>query len=510
MIFSQKNALMSWVMRSRIPQIEHFINYPYEVQKKWLIQLIKKAKDTEWGIRYGYKDIDSYQKFKTNIPISTYNDLYEDISRLRKGEQNILWPTKSKWFAKSSGTSGSKSKFIPVTQESLIDCHFKGGKDMLSLYCNNYPSTSIFNGKSVIMGGSHEPSLSNKTNEGDLSAIIVENLPFWVNLHQTPNKNIRLMYDFEKKIEKMAQIVASKNVTNISGVPSWILVLFNKIIENTGAKNMQELWPNMELYMHGGINFSPYKPQFKHHFPNNINYLETYNASEGFFGIQDQKNNKEMLLMLDYGIFYEFIPMDDYSFENAIPIWEVEKGKNYAMIISTNAGLWRYLIGDTVTFTNTKPFRVKITGRINQFINAFGEELIIENTNNALKLTCTKTESIVKEYTVAPIFMNKKEKGAHEWFIEFEKEPKDFHFFIKCLDRELKNLNSDYEAKRSKNMALKAPILNVLEKGFFYNWMKENNRLGRQFKVPRLSNDRKVVDSILKNNTLSLNSYKID
>jgi hypothetical protein len=443
------------------------------------------------------------------VPISNYNDFKTDIDRLRKGETNILWPTKSKWFAKSAGTSSTKSKFIPVTQESLMDCHFKGGKDMLSLYCNNYPRTKIFGGKSVIMGGSHEPSLTKQTKEGDLSAIIVENLPFWVNMHQTPNKKIRLMYDFEKKIESMANIVAKKDVTNISGVPSWILVLFNQIIKNTGAKNMQEIWPNMELYMHGGINFCPYKPQFQHHFPNSINYLETYNASEGFFGIQDQKNSSEMLLMLDYGIFYEFIPMDNFSNENAIPIWEVQQDKNYAMVISTNAGLWRYLIGDTITFTNIKPYRIKITGRINQFINAFGEELIIENAITALNTACKKTDSIIKEFTAAPLYMNKKNKGTHEWYIEFSKEPSNKETFLQILDNQLKKLNSDYEAKRHKNMALSSPILNIVEKDFFYNWMKKNNRLGRQFKIPRLSNDRKIIDS-MKNQSLSLKSYKID
>ena len=510
MIFSLKSTFMSWVMRKRIHQIELFIKFPHDVQNEILFKLLNTAQKTEWGIKYDFESIKTYQDFKNRIPISNYDDIAGDILRLRKGEENILWPSQSKWFAKSSGTSGSKSKYIPVTQESLMDCHFKGGKDMLSMYCENYPNTTIFNGKSVIMGGSHEPSLSQQTKDGDMSAIIVENLPFWVNIHQTPNKEIRLMNDFEKKIKQMAIITAKEDVTNISGVPSWILVLFQEILKNTGAKNMQEVWPNMQLYMHGGINFDPYREQFNKQFPKPINYLETYNASEGFFGIQDQKNSDEMLLMLDYGIFYEFIAMDDFSNENAIPLWQVQKNKNYALIITTNAGLWRYLIGDTVTFTSTSPYRIKITGRTTQFINAFGEELIVENANQALKISCEKTNSIIKEYTAAPVFMDKGKKGAHEWFIEFEKEPINKIEFLSILDENLKNLNSDYEAKRNKNLALEAPILNVVNQGYFYNWMKKNNRLGRQFKVARLNNNRELVESMFKNESLSLKSYKLN
>lgn len=510
MIFPLKSTIMSWVMRKRMHQIELFVKFPHNVQNELLFKLLSTAKNTEWGEKHDFKNIKTYLEFKNKIPISDYNNLEHEIKRVRQGEENILWPTPTKWFAKSSGTSGSKSKFIPVTNESLIDCHFKGGKDMLALYCENYPDTTIFNGKSVIMGGSHEPSLSQSTKDGDLSAIIVENLPFWVNIHQTPNKEIRLMNNFEEKIKQMADIIAKEDVTNISGVPSWILVLFEKMLQNTGAKNMQEIWPNMQLYMHGGINFTPYREQFKRQFPNSINYLETYNASEGFFGIQDLKNSEEMLLMLDYGIFYEFIPMDKFSLENAIPIWEVQKNKNYALVITTNAGLWRYLIGDTIIFTSISPYRVKITGRTTQFINAFGEELIIENADKALKVACQLTGSIIKEYTAAPIFISKSEKGRHEWFIEFEKEPSNKEKFITLLDENLKKLNSDYEAKRHKDMALRSPILNVVSKNFFYNWMKKNNRLGRQFKVPRLNNNRDLVDSMFKNESLSLKSYKIN
>ena len=507
MIFSVKSTLMSWVMRKRMRQIELFMIYPNDIQSKWIDRLVLNAKDTLWGRKFGYKDIRSYQSFCERVPISKYEDIVSYIDMMRAGEDNVLWPNKNKWFAKSSGTSGQKSKYIPITEESLIDCHFKGGKDMLSLYCNNYPDTKIFNGKSVIMGGSHEPSLSSHTKEGDLSAIIVENLPLWVNIHQTPNKTIRLMNDFEQKIKKMSKITSNENVTNISGVPSWVLVLFNKILEEKKCTNMHEVWPNLELYMHGGISFSPYKEQFKMMLPQKMNYLETYNASEGFFGIQDQKNSDEMLLMLDYGIFYEFIPMQQFKEQKAVPLWEVEKGVNYAMVITTNAGLWRYVIGDTVTFTSIYPYRIKITGRTSQFINVFGEELMADNVLKGLEKSCNITNSIVNEFTVAPIFMSEKNKGAHEWIIEFNKKPENIELFINELDNALKELNSDYEAKRKNDLALKKPLVHVVEKGTFYRWMKTKNKLGRQFKVPRLSNNRSNLESILKLENLSLKSY---
>ena len=496
MIFSLKNTLMSWVMRKRIYQIDMFLNYPNDVQKEWLELLIDTAKNTEFGRRYHFSEIISYEDFKQRVPVSEYDDLRPYIDRLRKGEENILWPSKSKWFAKSSGTSGSRSKYIPVTKESLYDCHFKGGKDMLSIYCNNYQDTQVFNGKSVIMGGSHEPSLSTQKKDGDLSAIIVENLPFWVNFHQTPNKEIRLMNDFEKKIDQMANITSQEDVTNISGVPSWMLVLFHKILEKTDAKHINEVWPNLELYIHGGVNFTPYKSQFDKLIPFGVNYLETYNASEGFFGIQDQKNSSEMLLMLDYGIFYEFIPSDKMNRDDAIPLWEVEIGVNYALLISTNAGLWRYMIGDTIKFTSTSPYRFHITGRVSQFINAFGEELIMDNAEKAIKYACKKNNATVLEYTAGPIFMQDNSQGAHEWIIEFENIPTQIETFTDDLDEMLKQLNSDYAAKRNNNMALERPIIQIAKKGTFYNWMKSKGKLGRQFKVPRLANHREYIDSI--------------
>ena len=493
-------------MRKRMHQIDLFRKYPHEVQEEWLQKLIDNGKKTDFGKQYGFENIQNYKQFKTQIPISAYEDLEYSIKSLRQGLQNILWPSDTKWFAKSSGTSGSKSKFIPVTEESLIDCHFKGGKDMLSIYCENYPETTIFNGKSLILGGSHEASLNKNGKEGDLSAIIMDNLPLWVNIHRTPSKDIALMNDFEEKIEKIANISSQENVTNIAGVPSWMLVLFKRIIEKTGAKNMHEVWPNLELYMHGGVSFSPYRKQFEELLPKGVNYLETYNASEGFFGIQDKRNSEEMLLMLDYGIFYEFIPMDDYDLRNTVPIWEVEKGQKYALVISTNAGLWRYLIGDTITFTNTQPYRFKITGRTSQFLNTFGEELMIDNTDKALSIACQKTNSNVLEYTVAPIYMQSEKKGGHEWIIEFENSPKNLDFFTYVLDDALKSVNSDYEAKRFKDVALQEPKIHLAKKNLFYQWMKNQGKLGRQFKVPRLSNERTHLESLLNLNNESLNS----
>ena len=493
-------------MRKRMHQIDLFRKYPHEVQEEWLQKLIDNGKKTDFGKQYGFENIQNYKQFKTQIPISTYEDLEYSIKSLRQGLQNILWPSDTKWFAKSSGTSGSKSKFIPVTEESLIDCHFKGGKDMLSIYCENYPETTIFNGKSLILGGSHEASLNKNGKEGDLSAIIMDNLPLWVNIHRTPSKDIALMNDFEEKIEKIANISSQENVTNIAGVPSWMLVLFKRIIEKTGAKNMHEVWPNLELYMHGGVSFSPYRKQFEELLPKGVNYLETYNASEGFFGIQDKRNSEEMLLMLDYGIFYEFIPMDDYDLQNTVPIWEVEKDQKYALVISTNAGLWRYLIGDTITFTNTQPYRFKITGRTSQFLNTFGEELMIDNTDKALSIACQKTNSNVLEYTVAPIYMQSEKKGGHEWIIEFENSPKNLDFFTYVLDDALKSVNSDYEAKRFKDVALQEPKIHLAKKNLFYQWMKNQGKLGRQFKVPRLSNERTHLESLLNLNNESLNS----
>lgn len=495
------NSLVSWIMKKRIHQIELFIKYPHEVQEEWFKKLVNTAKDTEWGKKYDYKSIKSTEEFAQRVPISEYEQIMPYILRLRRGEQNVLWPTHIKWYAKSSGTTGSKSKFIPVSNESLEDCHFKGGKDMLSIYCNNNPDTNLFDGKGLALGGSHQISeFSNASYYGDLSAVLIQNLPFWAEFYRTPKADIALMHEWESKIQIMAEAVIKDDVTSLAGVPSWTLVLLNRIFELTGKTNLLEVWPNLEVFFHGGINFSPYEENFKKIIPSlSMRYYQTYNASEGFFGIQDLNNSDDMLLMLDYGIYYEFMPLSEYGKENpkTITLDKVELDVNYAVVITTNAGLWRYLIGDTIKFTNLNPFKIKITGRTRNFINAFGEELIIDNAESALQAACKKSNAILKEYTAAPVFFNNEQKGAHQWLIEFEKQPDNLEFFAEVLDNTLKSLNSDYEAKRYKSILLQMPIIQIVPQGTFYDWLKIKGKLGGQNKVPRLSNHRRHIDEIL-------------
>jgi hypothetical protein len=496
------NSIISWVMKQRIHQMELFMKYPCEVQEEWRKKLITTAKDTEWGKKYDYASIKSISDFQQRVPIQDYDSIKPYIARLREGEQNILWNTPVKWFAKSSGTTSDKSKFIPVSIECLEDCHFKGGKDMLSIYCNNHPETKMFDGKGLILGGSHQiNSYSNESLYGDLSAIIIQNLPFWVEFIRTPDLAIALMDNWEEKIEMMAKATINNNVTNISGVPTWTVILAKRMLEISGKNNLLEIWPNLELYIHGAVSFTPYREQFKQLLPSDkVNYLETYNASEGFFGIQDRSDSEDLLLMLDYGIFYEFIPMDQFGSENpsTLTLDQVKLSVNYALVISSNAGLWRYMIGDTVKFTSLLPFRIRITGRTKHFINAFGEEIIIDNAEKALHEACQKTNSIISEYTAAPVYFSQNENGAHEWLIEFEKEPNSMQEFTEILDKALQAANSDYEAKRYKSMALREPIVKKMPKYTFYNWLKSKDKLGGQHKVPRLSNNRQYVDEILK------------
>jgi len=488
-------------MKKRMHQIELFMKYPHDVQEEWFKKLIYSGRNTEWGRKYDYASISNYDDFVSRVPITEYNDLKPYIDRLRKGEQNLLWNSEIKWFAKSSGTTSDKSKFIPVSQEALDECHFKGGKDLLSIYCSNNPNTQVFSGKLLGMGGSHFPDNPEAgTVVGDVSAIIMENLPTWVELIRTPELSIALMSEWESKIEKIAQITRHEDVTNITGVPSWTLVLLKRVLEITGKSDIRDVWPNLELFIHGGVSFSPYQNQFSHLISGPMNYLETYNASEGFFGIQDRNDADDMLLMLDYGIFYEFIPLNNHGLAEtqAIPLEQVETGCNYALVISTNAGLWRYQIGDTITFTSLDPYRIKITGRTRNFINAFGEELIIDNALKALESACEKTGAMVNEFTAAPVYFSEKCSGAHEWLIEFEKAPEDLAYFTEMLDNALKALNSDYEAKRYHNMVLNEPIIRSLPSGTFYNWLKKRDKLGGQYKVPRLSNNREYVEQILE------------
>lgn len=493
------DTIFSWIIKKRIEQIEQFTNHPIEAQKSVLHDLLGKAKHTEIGIEHGFLDIGTYHDFKKNVPLRTYEDFTPYINKSIAGEENILWPRKTHWFSKSSGTTDAKSKFIPVTQEAIQDCHYKGGKDLLSIYYHNNPSAKLFSGKHLILGGN---TSLNKLNQdsyfGDLSAIIVKNLPFWAEIRRTPSKEITLMENWEEKIDKMAKASLKEDVKIIAGVPSWMLVLLNKISEVSQGKRLTEIWPNLELYMHGGVNFEPYRNQFESILHSQkLNYYQTYNASEGFFSLQNTNKAEDMLLMLDYGIFYEFIPMDkfDGTESETIELQEVELNKNYALVISTNGGLWRYIVGDTVKFTSLSPFKIQVTGRTKHFINAFGEELIIENTDRAIASACKETNSGFKEYTVAPNYLEGKEKGAHEWVIEFTSPPKNLEVFAEILDKKLMELNSDYEAKR--NMILKAPIVHLAAPNTFQKWLKEKGKLGGQNKIPRLKNDRVFMEEIL-------------
>ncbi|WP_291403571.1 GH3 auxin-responsive promoter family protein [Daejeonella sp.] len=496
------NSIFTWIMKKRMHQIELFIKYPYDVQDEWFQTLISTAKNTEWGKKYGYESILNQDQFKERVPLQNYDTLKPYIEKMLSGQHNVLWPSEIKWFAKSSGTTNDRSKFIPVSEESMEECHFKGGKDLLSMYCNNRPDTKIFTGKCLVLGGSHQINQLNADSSfGDLSAVLIKNLPFWAEFYRTPDMSITLMDNFEEKIEKMAQATIDVNVTNISGVPTWNIVLAKRILEITGKDNLLEVWPNLEFYFHGAVNFKPYREQFKKLIPSdNMYYLETYNASEGFFGIQDQPNSEEMLLMLDYGIYYEFLPMEDINKENpkTLRLDEVELNKNYALIISTNAGLWRYMIGDTIKFTSLTPHRIQITGRTKHFINAFGEELIIDNAEKGLSKACQETGAIIRDYTACPIYFEGNDAGGHEWIIEFEKKPDNIERFTDVMDQTLREVNSDYDAKRFKDMALSRPKVHLAPDGTFYEWMKSRGKLGGQHKVPRLANDRGYVEEILK------------
>jgi len=494
------NTVASWILKKRIHQIELFIKYPIDVQRELLMQLLGTAQHTEVGKKHDFKNIYTYDTFAERVPIQKYESIEPLIERSRKGEQNLFWPSHIQWFAKSSGTTNAKSKFIPVSNEALEDCHFKAGKDSLGLYINNNENAGLFKGKGLRLGGSSDVYKGNNSQFGDLSAIIIENMPFWMDFSSAPKYETALMSEWESKMEAIVDEVVDENMTSLVGVPSWMLVLLNRVLERTGKDNILEVWPNLELYLHGGVNFNPYREQFKKIIPKeDFMYYEIYNASEGFFALQDQNDSQDLLLMLDYGIFYEFIPMDDYRGEAsvAIPLDQVEINKNYAIVITTNSGLWRYLIGDTVKFVSIDPYRIRITGRTKHFINVFGEELIIENAEDALKSACEKTKAVMTEYTVAPIFMEGKKQGAHEWMIEFEKPPNNMDYFTEMLDNALKSINSDYEAKRYQNMTLVMPTVHQAKRGLFYSWLKKKGKLGGQNKVPRLSNSRGFMDELL-------------
>jgi hypothetical protein len=498
------NSILTWVMRKRIHQIELFMKYPHDVQDELFKRLIDEAYRTQFGREYGFGDIQNYEQFRERVPIHSYEKIFPYIERLMRGEENVLWPSEIRWFSKSSGTTGHRSKFIPVSREALEECHFKGGKDLISIYVNNFPDSRLFDGKGLAVGGSHqinEYDSSESSFYGDVSAVIMQNLPPWAQFIRTPSLETALMGNWEEKIEKMARETAQVNVTNLAGVPTWTVLLIQKIVELEKKNNILEVWPNLEAFFHGAVAFKPYRNLFESLIPKkSMRYWETYNASEGFFGIQDEKDSEDLLLMLDYGIFYEFIPVEEIEKEypKAIPLHDVELGKNYAMIISTNAGLWRYNIGDTVKFTSIAPYRIRISGRTKHFINAFGEEVIIENAESAITKACELSNAIIDNFTAGPVFLEKGKRGGHEWIIEFKVQPSSIDQFQRLLDDELRKINSDYDAKRNHDLALVAPVIHSVPEGTFYNWMKVRGKLGGQNKVPRLFNTREYVDDILK------------
>ena len=495
---------MTWVMKKRIHQIELFMKHPHEVQRETLFKLLDSAKKTVFGKEHDFAHIKTVEQFDNKVPTHTYEQLYPYIERRLKGEEKVLWGSDVKWFAKSSGTTNARSKFIPVSPEALDDCHFKGGKDLISIYINNYPDSKMFDGKGLAIGGSHHINeFDSKATSyyGDVSAVLMKNLPFWAQFHRTPSLEVALMDNWEEKIEKLAKATAEEDVTSVSGVPTWTILLIQRINEIKGTKNILEVWPHLEVFFHGAVAFQPYRSLFQELIPSDqMRYVETYNASEGFFGIQDRTDSDELLLMLDYGIFYEFIPYEEIQSEDPkiVQLGDVEIGKIYAMIISTNSGLWRYNIGDTIKFTSTDPYRIKIAGRTKHFINAFGEELVVENAETAITNACERTGAMIDNFTAAPIHFSSGNEGGHEWVIEFQKRPDSIHRFAQILDETLREVNSDYDAKRFKDMALKMPVIHTAEPGTFYQWMKKRGKLGGQNKVPRLANDREYMDDILE------------
>ena len=491
------NSVASFFLKRRISQIELFKDYPIEVQQEVLRKMIVYSIDTEIGKKYDFKTIRHYNDFKERLPTVTYEEIYEDIERNRKGEQNIFWRTPIKWFAKSSGTTNAKSKFIPISYESLEDCHYKAGKDMLSLYFNNNIDSQLLVGKCLRLGGSREIYENNDSYYGDLSAIMIDNLPFWAELSSTPSSKTSLIPEWEDKVKAIIKESMNQKVTSFAGVPSWMLSLLQQVIDKTGKDNILEIWQDAEVYFHGGVSFEPYRNLYNKLFPSkDFKYFEIFNASEGFFAIQDQNSSTELLLMLDYGIFYEFIPVNGSESE-IVSLADVKLNTNYEMVITTNSGLWRYKIGDTIKFTCLNPYRVKVTGRTKHFINVFGEELVVENAEMALSKTTELTKSEISNYTVGPIFMSDKTKGSHEWIIEFSKEPDDMNKFTEILDLSLQSLNSDYEAKRYKDSTLELPKIIKGRKNLFYDWLRSRNKLGGQNKIPRLSNSREYVEELL-------------
>lgn len=496
------NSIASWLMVKRMHQIELFMKHPHEVQQEWFSQLIASGRETEFGKLHGFDNIETPEQFSRNLPVQSYDSLKPFIERTRKGEHHLLWPAEVKWFAKSSGTTNDKSKLIPVTEESLKECHFKAGKDMITFYCNNYPEHQLFTGKNLALGGSHQTDEFelHESYQGDVSAIVIQNLPMWADMFRAPNVDIALLSNWDEKLQKIAESTMTENVVSLAGVPSWMIVVLRKVLELTGKKTIREVWPSLEVYFHGGVNLTPYRQQLREIIGSDIHLLELYNASEGFFGIQDQKDSNDLLLMLDYGIYYEFIPQGEWDKENPITIGldAVETGKTYAMVITTTGGLWRYALGDTIQFTSLLPYRFRIAGRTKSCINVFGEELMEDNAIRGLEIACQKTNAVVNEFTAAARFSEDRKSAHHEWVIEFTHAPENAEYFAEILDNTLKSLNSDYEAKRYGNYILHPLQIRIVQSGTFQSWLKSKNKLGGQNKIPRLSNECTIADEILR------------
>ncbi len=496
-----KTRLIRKLFVPRLRQLDQYATDAEFLQRKVLIRLLRKGKNTKWGAEHDYGKILSYEQFAKSSPVNTYEELKNYIDRMRHGERNVLWPGQVRWYAKSSGTTNDKSKFIPVSKDGLNDTHYRGGADAVTWYLHNTPKSRLFDGKGLILGGSHAPNYSLPHSlVGDLSAILIENINPLVNLIRTPKKSTALLSDFEVKRERIAREAIGKDVTSLSGVPSWMMSVLNCVLEISGKQHIEEVWPNLEVFWHGGVAFTPYRNQYNHIITKpDMCYMETYNASEGFFGLQNDPTDPAMSLMVDYGIFYEFIPMSELDSENptVIPLWGVEKDTNYAMVISTSSGLWRYMIGDTIRFTSLNPYKFIITGRTKSFINAFGEELIVDNAERGLEVACKATDAEVKEYTAAPVFMNEQGQCRHQWLIEFYREPSDLEAFARRLDLALQTLNSDYEAKRYKDITLQRLEVISARPGVFDEWLRQQGKLGGQHKIPRLSNDRKIIEQIM-------------
>lgn len=474
------------------------------LQDAVLRRLLSEAAGTEWGRAHQYAGIRSYEDYRRLVPVQTYDDVKPYIERMRHGESDVLWKGQVRWYAKSSGTTNDKSKFIPVSPDGLKRIHYAGGTDCVASYLRNNPDSRFFSGKGLILGGSHAPNYNLKDSlVGDLSAILIQNVNPLVNLIRVPKKEIALLSDFEVKRDRIARSTIGKNITNLSGVPSWMLSVLRRVLELTGKDSLEQVWPNLEVFFHGGVAFAPYREQYRQLIRSDrMHYVETYNASEGFFGVQTDPTDASMTLMVDYDVFYEFIPMDEFGKADptVVPLEGVETGKNYAMLISTSCGLWRYLIGDTVRFTRKDPYRFVITGRTKHFINAFGEELIVDNAEKGLEVACAGTGAQIADYTAAPVFMDSDAKCRHQWLIEFAVLPDSTERFARILDRALQQINSDYEAKRYKDITLQPLEVVVARKNLFHDWLKEKGKLGGQHKVPRLSNTREYIDELLRLN----------